>query len=338
MYPSTTQKKYGSYALRTVYGTGTSFGISCSPGGINGLAPSASFDLAKTYTYSFWVYPEGDYACSVSLGSATGGSSHSQTTGTLTALQWTEVTGTWTPASTGTRTDVLWTITVPAGTVIAHYDGFTLVQGTRVLWYPAWLNLAAEADLMQPGQALSGSGLAPLSALNAATGSGHAVTPTMTTPFYTYDSRALTAYTGATSAETFNDDVAEMSGAELVADQTYSGVTVTSGALTASAVSTSGYGYPTRVDAATAHAEQATLQAFADYLRTRYSRTLSRPKMTVVNRFPSMLQRIPNDLITVNYARLGLAGGRYMIATASVKVTQNGNWWETTYQLEEHPY
>jgi hypothetical protein len=60
--------------------------------------------------------------------------------------------------------------------------------------------------------------------------------------------------------------------------------------------------------------------------------------MTVVNRFPSMLQRIPNDLVTVNYARLGLAGGRYMIATASVKVTQNGNWWETTYQLEEHPY
>jgi len=69
----------------------------------------------------------------------------------------------------------------------------------------------------------------------------------------------------------------------------------------------------------------------------RYGDPVARPAITVVNRFPSQLQRELDDLVTVNCARLGIAGGKYLIVSLTTSVTAGGKVWTTKYQLEEAP-
>ena len=59
--------------------------------------------------------------------------------------------------------------------------------------------------------------------------------------------------------------------------------------------------------------------------------------MTVIDRFPSQLQRELDDLVTVNCARLGIAGGKYLVVSLTTSVTAGGRGWTTVYQLEEAP-
>lgn len=82
---------------------------------------------------------------------------------------------------------------------------------------------------------------------------------------------------------------------------------------------------------------RAAAKGLADYTIWRYKDPRAKPSMTVVNRFPSQLQREVADILTLTASAVSISGVRYYIRSFETAISGSGARWDTTYQLEEAP-
>jgi hypothetical protein len=219
-----------------------------------------------------------------------------------------------------------------------------LLDGVRVIpgsvaddFEMAQWSLAVEPDTYVTSANLAGTALSVLSSVNAAALSRHWVRPTLASPWYVYVTAGRAD--AKTSAETFNDDLADMTAAEIDRASIINIVPVQWSSATVwytDPTSMTKYGPRPSQAVGGGYGDSATVAAsIGAAVLARYKDPRARPRITVVNRFPSQLQRELDDLVTVNFARLGISGGKYLILGITTSISQNGNWWETAYQLEE---
>lgn len=306
------------------------------------------FVSGQPYTTSVWLRPTSNmpYRVGMAANKGDGTFDEASVTGTATANVWTQVTVTWTPSadrSSATAFDVV--LLVYQTDAIARtflIDGVRVIPGSAADEFEmAHWSLVAESDLYLTAASLAGGALAALNEINGYTLTRHWIEPTMASPWYTYMTRSRDDLATKVSSETYADDLADMSAADIdrasiinVVPVAYSGGT----AYYSDADSVSKYGpRPTgTIGSANFFSGLTIPDAIGPALIARYKDPRARPTMIVVNRWPSQLQRELDDLITVTFGRLRISNGRYLILRLDTKVTEAGQRFETTYALEEH--
>jgi hypothetical protein len=275
-----------------------------------------------------------------------------------------EASTTLTATTTYQRVELTWTPTAERR-VNASYDGCLsvlctdasgptiYVDGVRVtpgatpedLELPEWALAYGDegTDLFERTDFnFSGTTLSSLSRINAVTLTRHWVEATMTAPYWRYVTNDRASLAAASSAETFDDDLVDMTAAEIDRAAVVNIVTVNwnLGTETYGDASAGSYGprEGTTIDLSGLTSYRTIADVVGPALVSRYADPRARPTITVVNRFPSQLQRRLDDMVTVNFARLGIRGGKYLILGVATKVTESGQHWETKFQLEEYPY
>jgi len=308
------------------------------------------FVAGRSYTASVWLYcATGSLPYRVGVGSnnlTDGTWDDASTTGTASTGTWTKVSATWTPAtdhSSLAGRSVLFVYQTDATARAFYVAGPRCIPGSTAddFEMTQW-DLGVEDDIWSATGAFSGSGLSVLGEINALSLTRHWISATMASPWYAYTTRGRTEV--AASAETYNDDVADMSAAEIDRNSIVNTVGLThllgiEYYSDPASVATYGVRSGRPLNGATVWSDA---WPYADTLGAalvaRYKDPRARPTITVVNRFPSLLQRQPDDLVTVNLARLRIAGGKYLIQSMTTTVSAGGLVWRTTYQLEEYPY
>ncbi len=308
------------------------------------------FVAGQPYTLSIWLTPTSGMPYQVGMGANKNDGTWDEVTvtGTAPAGVPTQVTVTWTPTSNRSAyTSGAW-----MGTVVAHVyqtdatartvliDGVRVIPGSTAddFEMPQW-NLAAENDTYQTAAALSGSALSALGTLNGLTLSRHWITPMMTSPFYQYGSSSRDDV--AASAETFNDDVADVSGLEIDRASIVNVVPVVHSVGTyyySDADSVNHYG--PRPSGAIGNANflsAATADIIGPALISRGKDPRARPQITIINRWPSQLTRQLGDIITLTFARQRIYSQRYSILSLETSVSRSAQEWTTRYILEEMP-
>lgn len=81
----------------------------------------------------------------------------------------------------------------------------------------------------------------------------------------------------------------------------------------------------------------AYAQGLADYTVWRYKDPKVRPDVTRANVFPSVLQRLPGDVVTLTSGRASLTTKRLLIRTVDLAVDAASGLWVATYETEELP-
>lgn len=305
------------------------------------------FVSGQPYTLSAWVrVASGTGSIKVGLAAAKPDGMIDEVSATNGAVGTTyvQITATWTPSAdflTGIKQVVLYVCQTDATARTIHVDGVRVIPGSADDFeMPQWA-LAQESDAYATTASLSGSALAALNQINGYALTRHWIEPTMASPWYQYTTSARDDLAAKTSQETFNDDLADMSAADIdrasiinVVPVQYSGGTehysdaasvVKYGPRPASAVGSgaffSGLTIPDSVGPA---------------LVARYRDPRARPVIRIENRWPSQLQRELDDLITVTFARLRISNGRYLILRLETTVSEAAQRWTTVYALEEH--
>jgi len=311
----------------------------------------AVFLSGKSYTASIWAYSSSSMPYKIGIGANKGDGTFDEAsaTGTLSATTWTEITVTWTPSadrlySTNRLSYMLYFQQTDATSRTVRIDGVRVIpEGTADAFEMAqWSMDATEADSYTQAS-MSGSALSVLSSLNALTLTRHWIESTMATPWYSYVTAARGSLATKTSAETYDDDLVDMTSAEIDRASIINVVPVTYGGGTeyysdATSIATYGQRPATAINGASLFSNTLVIpDAVGPALVARYKDPRARPAITVVDRFPSQLQRELDDLVTVNCARLGIAGGKYLVVSLTTSVTAGGRGWTTVYQLEEAP-
>lgn len=78
-------------------------------------------------------------------------------------------------------------------------------------------------------------------------------------------------------------------------------------------------------------------EGLAAYWVYRYKAGVTRPDVTVLNRFPSQLQRDVADRIALTFALLGLTTKQFLIRSLTTTIDPEAQEWRTTYNLESTP-
>lgn len=342
---STSTPKYGSGSLSV-----TTTAVA-NQGAMYDFHSYGSYPVPFTYTLSLWLRCDsGSLPYKVGVGGNAGPSGiwdEATTTGTASVGVWTRVTLSWTPAQA--------IDSIPfqnTGIYVYQTDAVArtfLVAGVRMIAGPLddfemthWNVTADEsADVWSSSAAFSGAALGGLSTANGLTLSRHWINAAMAAPWYRYNVEGRVSLRTKASAETYDDDVADMSIADIDRISISNNVAVTSFTGTefyGDAASAAAYGdRPGAAINGSLYFPDSTIpDVIGPALVARYRIPRARPKITVENRWPSQLQRELNDLITVNFARLRISGGRYVILRIDSKVSDSGQRWTTSYILEEY--
>jgi hypothetical protein len=306
------------------------------------------FVSGQPYTLSLWLRAADAMPYKVGMGGHAGDGTwdEASVTGTLTANTWTQVTATWTPTADRLAHQVLdvvlFVYQTDATARTFYIDGVRVIPGAAADDFEMthWA-LGTESDVIAMTANISGTVASALSQFNDLVLTRHWIEPQLTAPWYSYVTSGRDDLAAKTSAETFDDDLADMSSAEIDRASIVNVVSVSR------AGGTSYYGdpdsnakYGPRPGGSIQGSDllsEATANLVGPALVARYKDPRARPQITVVNRFPSQLVRELDDLVTVNFSRLSISGGEYLIQSVTTSVSQGGNWWETVYQLEEAP-
>lgn len=306
------------------------------------------FMSGRAYTLSLWVYPSSSMPYKVGMGADKLDGTWDEstaTTGTATANTWTQITNTWTPTadrSSANEFNVLaYLYQTDATARTVFIDGVRVIPGNAADSFEmAQWTLAAGAEVSDgytTAAELSGTAGAALASINDATLSRHWITAKTATPWYGYTTSDRTGLASKSSVETFDDDIADMAAAEIDRAQLVNIVYV-GGYYYSDETSVNAFGPRPGASVNWAYYGTTVPPLVGAAVLARYAQPRARPTITVVNRFPSQLARELDDLVTVNFARLGIVAGKYLIAAITTTISQNGNWWETVYTLEESPY
>jgi hypothetical protein len=298
---------------------------------------------------------------STSIRLVVGDESDSSTAATAThtiTTSWADYAVTWTPTLDSTKTVIVIAANA-ASAATFRVDCVRLYLGTATLAYdPAFAELDAENG-RAPDYAGSGTPVSLLTAVNAITRTRHWVEASMASPWWKYVTQARATLLAASSVETYSDDLADVANLE-VADIVVNVQKVTPGTKyidangttqTNSAVAAVYASDPASVAAFGPHlgsdissalienklSDTSVQQALADEIVAVGKWPRARPTISVVNRFASQLARELGDVITITFPRAALASQRYSIARIETRISREGNWWQTTYALEEMP-
>jgi hypothetical protein len=271
---------------------------------------------------------------------------------------WADYAVSWTPTVDSTKTVVV----LCAGAASAAtflVDCVRLYLGTSTLTFdPSFATLDSE-DGRAPDYAGSGTPASLLTAVNGVTLTRHWIEPAMTSPWWSYVTQSRATLLAAASAETYSDDLNDARDLE-IADTVINVQKVTPGtkyidangatqtnadtnAVYASdAASVTAHGPHLGTDISSALIENklddpSVQQALADAVVAAGKQPRPRPTITVVNRFPSQLVRELGDVVTITFARAAIYAQRYTIARIDTRISDQGNWWQTDYALEEMP-
>lgn len=309
------------------------------------------FWAGRPYTVSFWhklVSGSTDWRAAIGVGGID--EAHLDFT---PGPVWRRAVLTWRPryswsaqsGASGVMTDVALAIGTPSGTG----PGTILVDALRIDPGGAAQDQEMafwDLDLAETAAAGSGSygaAAAALSALNSAVLSAQAILPSSDPPCWRYRSRARTTVDAQAVDEAIAEDVTAVSGLEVDEAAVVNSQAVWSAASVYGPVNASddisaqafGPAPGSTINATRFVATQAEAQAIADAVIARYRRGVMRPRMTVVNRFPSQLSRDVGDLLSVTLARGRLFGAHFRILAVQTTVGEAGQRWETAYTLEE---
>ncbi len=310
------------------------------------------FISGRSYTLSVWLYCSGSLPYKVGIGrnKADGSWDEASTTGTASAATWTQATVTWTPTADGSSAvafdTVLYVWQTDATSRTFYIDGVRVIPGNAAdAFEMSQWNLAAGAECSDVylTTTASGSCLQTLTTLNGLTLSRHWIVPAMASPWYAYTTRDRDSLATKSSAETYDDDVNAMDQAEIDRAQIINIQPVTSASGTdyysdQTSINTYGLRPGNGISGGSFFPNRTIPDLVGAALLTNYSAPRARPSMTVVNRFPSQLQRDLDDLVTVTYARLGITAREYLILRAETRVSAGRNLWTTVYGLEEYAY
>ena len=335
----TTPLLYGSQALQI-----TPTGV--SEGAYYDFAHAGSYFLeGHDYTASVWLYPSSDMPYRVGFKTA---GEDEYATGTATAGIWTQATVTWTPAADYGC--------VAAGTVEFYVHQTDLatrdvvVNGPRVIPSDAaddfemvqWV-LANEQDAYSTSASLAGTALSALSQLNHLTLSRHFIRPKATTPYYEYVVSGRDELPLKTSVDTFSDDFAGFTEADIDRASIVNVVPIeyaAGGEYYSDADSVGLYGpRPTSaISGAAFFVDRTYPDIIGPALLLRYSNPLARPSMELRADFPRQVERELDDRITLTLTRLGISAEDYLIVRNDTTVSQGGRVWVTVLGLEQWPY
>lgn len=261
------------------------------------------------------------------------------------STSWQKFVVTWTPAATDVTTSdyVMLSIMGTAASAITFYvDDVMVLAGNDT---QPFLPLQAagidttQVDVVPSASIVAADAISTLGALNAANLSHHQITPLMTKPWWQYTSVGRQSIVAKTSSETYvsltGDGVQDFAATELDRQNIYNAISVsyvagtTSNAVTAyDQTSITRYGLREYTGGSTTYvntpsATDTTAQTIANLLLTRYKTPRSRPTMQTVNHWPQMFQRRPDDVITVTYARAGIASVLYQILSFKLTIDES---------------
>lgn len=312
------------------------------------------FVAGRPYILSLWLRASDAMPYRVGIGGALTSTRNtwtsSNTTGTLTANTWTQVTVTWTPSedipdstlSSEPFQGIVFVEQTDATSRTVYLDGVRVIPGTVADdWEMSHWSLDAEGDVYNSGSKLEGSALSALTTINDAALSRHYIVPTMTSPWYRYVSSSRDSLAAKAVAETYDDDLADMTAADIDRAAIVNIVPVyTSTGATfyySDEASVARYGpRPTgSVGTGSLILTSTIADAVGPALVARYRDSRARPVIQVVNRWPSQLQRELDDLVLVTFSRLRITAAPYLILRLSTHVSEAGQRWDTTYTLEE---
>lgn len=254
-------------------------------------------------------------------------------------------------------------VTATNAAVTFEIDDFALTMGTAVQPFlvPEAAGVdQAESDIIR-SYSIATTASSVLATLNSAFMGRHWYTAQMGRPWGIYNSFARKSLPAKPIAESYvdttGDGIQGFKGFEKdrqtiknLATAAFSSTAVTPGtavlvtvsyALTASdATSIARYGLiPATVgDSSLVNGPapgDTTAQDLLTLTLNRYKIARSRPVMASDMHFPQMLQRLPNDLLAVTYAREKLVSQRYLILSRRLTIDQSGLEWKSEYTLEE---
>lgn len=81
----------------------------------------------------------------------------------------------------------------------------------------------------------------------------------------------------------------------------------------------------------------AMATGLADWWVYRYKGGATRPDITLINRFPSQLQRDITDRLSITFPLLGVTAKQFLIRSLTTSVELESKLWTTTYDLESTP-
>lgn len=313
----------------------------------------ALFTSGVQYCISAYVKKDsGNAAWKMGIIDVLGADAGASTTFTATT-SWVRQSMTWTPSADrdggvdGTRVNFY--ITRNNASVGAMLiDAIRVEVGaTPTTYAPAWWNLgnSTESDSVTgatTGIGLGGDGQTCLTTLNNAARTRHYITPELTTPFYTYNTRTRGELSAKTSQETFTDDYEDLTSQELdmALIVNYQQVLRTSagGRSISDAASQTLYGQRSGsdIDANGFCTSNDAQDDLATYVITRYAQPPKRPVLTDTNRWPSMLQRDLDELITVTHTLSGTISQPFIIQSIDLTISEASTKWDVKYQLEEY--
>jgi hypothetical protein len=309
---------------------------------------------AQAFTASVWIRPSSNMPYKVGFAANKGDGTFDEptaATGTATAGVWTQVTVTWTPSaerSANVAFDlVLYVYQTDATARTVLLDGIRVIPGSSADDFEMthW-SLAAETDVYSTAASLAGTGLGALTQLNRLTLSRHYARPTMSDPFYEY-------VVGS------RDDLADKAIAETIVDTGVGGVedlspwqldrraiinvvpVVFAGGTEYYSDEASVDRYEPRPGSTISGGQFFTDRIVPDVvgpaLVDRYKDPRARPQLRRSQKFPNLLARQVDDLISVSAARLKVATQPYLIVIWDLDIQEAGLVWRATYTLEEMP-
>lgn len=309
----------------------------------------------RAYSLSVWLRPSTAMPYEVGIGcnAGTGAYDEASTTGVAPANAWTQVTVAWTPSADRSSAGVL-----DATLYIYQTDASArtfLVDGVRVIPEAVaddfemshWV-LSSESDRYLTTASLSGNGLSTLQDINRLALSRHFIRPKLTAPYYDYVVGSRDDLAEKAVAETFDNNFAGFTEADVDRDSIVNivGVQFSGGTEYYSDGDSVGrYGpqpYPGTLGGAQFLPDRGIPDVIGPAIITRYKDPRSRPSWVRTadseSQYLSQLIRELDDLIQVTLGRLALVDKRFLIVKVKNKVTHSGVKWESTWGLEEHAF
>lgn len=327
--------------------------------GVQYITDAAVYVAAgQTVTFSCDVKSvSGSTALQIGIGNEYDSTDSSTAAFTATGA-WTRRSVSWTPSAAAFGVPFI-RCTAAAASAF-RVDAVLLEVGAAASAFePSFATLAVENG-RAPDYSGGGTVAELLADVNRVTLTRHWVEATLAFPWFEYVTQPRAALLAASSAETYNDDVADVAGLEI--DDTVvnvvrvtpgtkyidaNGATQTNSLVNQYAVgsdrdSVEKYSPHAGTDISSALLEsppgdRSVSQALADAIVAQGKDPRPRPRMTVGNRWPSQLQRQLGDVITLTFALQRIYSQRYSILTLDTKISEAGQQWDTTYVLEEMP-
>ncbi len=267
----------------------------------------------------------------------------------------------WTPSAN--RTDpIAWIAAGAAAAITVRFGAVQTNVGKAVQPFemPQLSGLDSAETWIAPQVSSSQTSASPLlSEISGQNLTRHWVEATLQRPWWRYCTSALVSESAKAVSETIDEDMEEMTGFEVEDGSVGNVVTVEyapSGYIVDAGYSISNTAVMViqSIDEASASPDRYGLrqrtaggrlinppvggdtsaQTIADAIRDRYAYPRAHPEIILVNRFASLGRKL-DDLIAVNFARQGVYGGRYLIMSRELTISEGRQRWDMTWMLEE---